>query len=155
MKTSKSGVIIAVVSISILIVSLAVMLMDVLIPWNFWAHPAINFLFCLFSGFGILALVLGIKRSSPVFYFISALLLGLAVFYAVFQYAAWWVALIITLVIWAIFSIISLVTAGNKTESIALNNSKDYKDYAQRKAEKQAENEKKETEPLPEIKSFK
>ena len=71
------------------------------------------------------------------------------------QYIIWWVALVILVVTVMIFPVISIIVCGNKTEDIALNKSEDYKNYEQRKAEKEAEEAAKEPEPLPEIKSFK
>ena len=47
------------------------------------------------------------------------------------------------------------MSAGNHTEEIALNKSPDYKNYEQRKAEREKAEAESEPEQLPEIKSFK
>lgn len=157
MKLSKKQFVIAIASIAILVASVAVLLLDALIPLGIWLHPALTFLFCLFTGFGALCLVLGFYDKSPWYFFLSSVLLGLAFIYAfscsIPKY--WWISLIIVIVIWAIFSVMSVMAAGNKTESIALNKSSDYKNYEQRKAEREQAEKNAEPEPLPEIKSFK
>ncbi len=157
MKISKKQKIVSVFSILIILISLAVMLCDFLIPLNFWTFPLLNFLFCLFVGFGLLGLGLGFVNRSPWYFFISSTLLGLALFYAIIQYVIWWICIVIFFVLLAVVAIVSFMTAGNKTEDVALNKSPEYKNYEQRRAEKleaeaKAEQEKEE---LPEIKSFK
>ena len=47
------------------------------------------------------------------------------------------------------------MSTGNKTESIALNDSPDYKNYKERREEKLKAEQEKGEEELPEIKSFK
>ena len=155
MKKLKSRTISAIISIFILLASLTVMLLDIFVPWRFWTHPILNFLFCIFAGFGVLNFVLGAIKKSPARFFLSALLIVPASFYAIIQYLYWWITLIIIVVIIALFPILSIITCVNKTENIALNKSEDYKNYEQRKAEKEAEEAAKDPEPLPEIKSFK
>lgn len=155
MKKLKSRTISAIISVFILLASLTVMLLDIFVPWRFWTHPILNFLFCLFAGFGVLNFVLAIMKKSPAYFFLSALLICPASFYVTMQYIIWWVALVILVVTVMIFPVISIIVCGNKTEDIALNKSEDYKNYEQRKAEKEAEEAAKEPEPLPEIKSFK
>ena len=152
MKKSKFVITIAVISVVILLISLTITLLDALIPWGLWVHPVLNFLFFNFVGFGIITAITAFKKSSPAYWSLSAIMLGLCCFYVVMQYTFWWIALIATIVLWLVFTIISVVVFGNKTEEIALNKSSDYKDYEQRKKEKE---ENKEKEPLPEIKSFK
>ncbi len=155
MKKSKSRLVIGVAAIFILLVSLAVTLCDAFIPLNIWIHPVLTFIFCLFVGFGILCIFLGFARKSVWFFFLSAIMIGLAFLYAASMELEWWIGLIILVVIWAIFGIISIVYNGNRTEDIALNKSPDYKDYEQRKAEKEAAEKNEEPKELPKIKSFK
>lgn len=143
------------ISIAIILVSLAVMLVDVFVPLSLWTHPILNFAFCIFVGFGVLALMLGVKEKSPWYFFLAAWLLGLAVFYLIIQYAKWWIALIILICILAVLGILSVIIAGHKTEDIALNKSPDYKNYEQRREEKLQEEKLSTPEELPEIKSFK
>lgn len=151
---SKKNLLLGVSVLTVLTLSLVFMLLDALIPLNIWTHPALNFLFALCIGFGIMTLVLAFIKKSPWFFFLSATLLGLAFFYVLMQYITWWIVLIILVVVLAIFAVVSFIISGNQTEDIALNKSQDYKNYEQRKAEeqkKQSEEEK----PLPKIKSFK
>ena len=156
MKTKKN-LILAVLSICILALALTFALVDALVPLNVWTHPLLNFLFCAAVGFGIIAIYLGFAKSSPWYFFLSAVLLGLAFFYVLVQYISWWICLLIVVVVWVIFGIMSFMRAGNQTEDIALNKSPDYKTFEQRKAEEAAKKaeEKKAEKPLPEIKSFK
>ena len=155
MKISKKQLLISVVSLAILVVSILFLLLDVLLPIGLWMHPALNFLFVNFVGFGVLTLVLGFSRKSPWYFFLSGLLIGLAVVYALIQYVEWWAAILIAVAIWIVFAIISFIKAGNKTEEIAMNTSSDYKNYEQRKAEKEAAEADKVPEELPKLKSFK
>ncbi len=155
MKITKKQLILSIASIAILLISLAVMLCDFLVPLNIWIFPVLTFLFCLFIGFGIMSLILGFYYRSPWYFFLSAILLGLALFYAVIQYVTWWICLVVLLVLWAIVAIVSYMSSGNKTEDIALNKSPEYKNYNQRKAEKLKAEAEKEPDEMPEIKSFK
>ncbi|MBP5466897.1 MAG: hypothetical protein J6Y43_04990 [Clostridia bacterium] len=156
MKTKKN-LVLAVLSVCILALSLAFALVDALVPLEVWTHPLLNFLFCVLLGFGIMTVYLGFAKSSPWYFFLSSIMLGLAFFYALVQYVPWWICLLIVIVVWAIFGIMSFMKAGNQTEDIALNKSPDYKTFEQRKAEEAAAKaeEKKNAKPLPEIKSFK
>ena len=153
MKTSKR-VFLGVIAIVIVSAALVFALLDALIPLNIWTHPVLNFLFAICAGFGIMALAFGFKKSSPWYFFLSSILLGLAFFYVLMQYVLWWICLIIVVVVWTIFGIVSFMSAGNQTEDIALNKSPDYKTFEQRKAEK-ANQEPEGKKELPKIKSFK
>lgn len=155
---SKKNLSLGITSVCILLASLAFAIVDAVCSLNIWTHPVLNFLFGIFFGFGIVALVLGFKKASPWFFFVSVLLLDPALFYVVVQYLEpWWLCVLIFGVILAIFAIVSLMVAGNKTEEIALNKSPDYKTFEERKAEEKekAAAEEKSEKPLPEIKSFK
>ena len=135
MKITKKQLAVSLYSILVIIVALAFALCDFLIPLNIWTHPALNFLFVLCIGFGILTIVFGTVKGSPWYFFLSSILFGLALIYVLLQYIPWWIGLIITVSIWIIFAIISFISSGNKTENIALNESDEYKTYAQRKSE--------------------
>ena len=156
MKT-KRNLLLGIISICILVLSLAFALVDAIVPLNLWTHPVLNFLFGIFVGFGIMTLVLAFRKALPWFFFVSAILLSLAGLYVVCQYFVWWICIIIIVVFLAIFAVVSLMTAGNMTENIALNKSPDYKTFEQRKAEEKekASGEEKTEKPLPKIKSFK
>ncbi|MBE5734068.1 MAG: hypothetical protein E7347_03345 [Clostridiales bacterium] len=155
MKNKTKKLVIPVLSILILIASLAVMLCDIFIPLNFWTHPVLNFLFCLAIGYGVICISLGFIKTSAWYFFISAVLFGLALVYALMQYITWWIGLIIVGVILVIFAILSIISNGSKTEDIAINKSPDYKNYFQRKEEKEKQEAETQPEKLPEIKSFK
>ena len=67
----------------------------------------------------------------------------------------WWIGVVVMAVVLMFMAIFSLMLNGNKTESIAENNSKDYKTYSERKEEKKILEESQEEAELPQIKSFK
>ncbi|MBE7089903.1 MAG: hypothetical protein E7362_03765 [Clostridiales bacterium] len=154
---SKNRKILGISSIAIFVVALAVMLMDWFIPLNLLFHPAANFAAILFLGFGIMTLVLAFRNKSPWFLFLSAILVGLCLLYVLLYVLLpdWWIAVVVVVAVWAIYAILSVTLFGNKTEAIALNKSPEYKNYEQRKAEKEEAEANKEEEPLPELKSFK
>ena len=154
MKLSKNGIIVSVVSIVILLVSLVLTLLDVFVPLDLWTHPILTFLFCIFSGFGLLCLVLGYSKKTAWYVFLGAILFSLAVLYVLLHYVFVWLAILICVVMVAILSVCNLIRSGSKTE-FALNESESYQDYKQRKAEKKALQEQEAKEELPEIKSFK
>lgn len=153
MKNQKK-LIVPILSIAILLVSLAIMLCDILVPLSIWVHPVLTFLFCAFIGFGTLSFALGFIKKSPWFFFVGAILVGLALIYALSNYIAWWITLIVVVVIWIVFAILSFMSCGS-VEDIAKNNNPEYKTYEQRKAENVENNNKKEEKELPKIKSFK
>ena len=157
MKLTKKRLAVSIAAIAILVVSLAVALCDALIPLDIWVHPILTFLFCIFVGFGVMCLVFGFTKKSPWYFFLSAIFLGLAFVYAFCCSVPdfWWISLIVVAVIWAIFAILSFMSSGSHSEDIALNKSPDYKNYEQRKADRERAESEKQPEPLPEIKSFK
>ena len=142
MKVNKKQLTVAILSIAILLAGIVVLILQYALPFAFMTHPILNMLFIYAICFGIMACVFGITKKSPWYYFLSAILLSLAIIY---------VFVLFDLIV-AIFSYIS---AGNKTESIALNDSPDYKNYEQRKAEKETKEAAEEKPELPKIKSFK
>ena len=154
---SKNKKILGVCSIAIFVVALAFMFIDWFAPLNLLVHPALNFVAILFLGFGIMTLVLALKGKSPWFLFLSAVLIGLFLLYILLDvlWPDWWIAVVVTVAVWAIYAILSITLFGNKTEAIALNKSPEYKNYEQRKLEKEEAEATKEEEPLPELKSFK
>lgn len=155
MKISKKQLFVSIASIVVVLISLAVLLCDYLIPIRFWTHPMLNFLFSLFLGFGIIAFILGLTNKSPWYFFLCSFCVGLSLIYAMLQYLPWWIGLVVVGCAWFVLVMISLITSGNKTEAIALNKQSDYKDYNQRKAENFTEEQNKPQEELPEIKTFK
>ena len=165
MKISKKQMCISIASICVLLVATVVMVLDFVIPLNFWVHPVLTFFFIAFAGFGIMCVIVGVTTKSTAYYCVGGVLLTLALFYMLFciiftaglgLVVALPVAIIVPLVILAIILIVAFMQNGNKTEAIALNREgSDYKDYKERRAEKQALEAEKEPEEMPEIKSFK
>lgn len=153
MKTSKNRVILGITSIIIFVLATVLMIVDWAVPLNLFTHPVLNFVAVLFLGFGIISLVLSLKKKLVWFLFLSAILIGFFALYILLNVLdAWWIALVIMVAIWAVFAIISVMVFGNITENISINKSPDYKTYHERKAEQKEETEE---ETLPEIKSFK
>lgn len=150
---SKTSLIYGICSLVVVLLSFAFALLDAIIPLDIWVHPILNFLFGIFFGFGVMAFIMAILKKSAWFFFVSSILLGLAAIYVLIGFSVvWWACIISVIVLLAVFAILSVMIAGNMTESVALNNSPDYKTFEQRKAE---EKEEKEEKPLPELKSFK
>lgn len=154
MNITKSKAYLSIVSIGILLVSLAILIVDVVVPLNFWTHAVLNFLFCLFTGFGFLSLFVGFKNKSAWFIFVGAVLIAMAMFYMFIQYLFWWVALVIAVVFLSITSILDFMFLTNITEQVD-NDNPEYKNYEQRMAEKIEAEKNQDSEELPQIKSFK
>ena len=158
MKITKSQKIIAFSAIALLLVSLALMFVDIFVPeFKFGYHPILTFLFCNFVGLGIICLTLGVLKKSSFYFFLSAILLGLSIFYVfiILSLKYWWAGVIVLAAFWFIMSIFCFISGSNKTESIALNDRPDYKNYEQRKAEKEAKKAEEKEKELPKLKSFK
>ncbi len=152
MKVAKNKIFYGIISIFILLVSLTFSIVDFIVPLNFWTHPVLNFAFLICLGFGLFGIIYGLKNKASMFVLAGAFLLGLASYYAFFQYLGWFMPLIIVFTIWAIFAIIGYVRIGIIAEQ-ALNDSPEYK--ADLIKNGIGLNGDAETEELPEIKSFK
>ena len=154
MKITKKQLAITCVSALVLILALLFMILDfckVVKFWDYAWHPILTFLLFVFLGFGVICFTLGISKKSPFYFMLSAVLIGLGLFGIIMHYIIWWICLIAVVVLWIIVALVSFISAGNKTESISLNASPDYKNYKERRAEEIETPE----EELPEIKSFK
>ncbi len=155
MKNLSKNTIIYIVMLCIVLSSLALLIVDVTASLSFGIHPAVNFAFFLTVDFGALCLVLGFLNKSPWFFFLSSPLLSLSLTYIlVCCELVWWLVLILAIFLFVIICLLSLIVAGNKTENIALNKSPEYKNYVDRKAEKEQAEAEEAKEELPEIKSF-
>ena len=151
MKITKNGKILALSSLVVVALSFVMCLIDATTSFNFGIHPILTFLFSNFVGFGVICFVLGLFRKSSFQFFLSAILLGLSLVYVFILYVSpWWLIFVVLFVLFFVIAMVSYLTGSNKTE-IALNDSPDYKNYKERKAEKKEELK----EELPEIKSFK
>jgi protein-S-isoprenylcysteine O-methyltransferase Ste14 len=94
---------------------------------------------------------LAFLKKSPWYFFLSAILFGLSALYLLLSLVKpWWISIIVLLVLFGIFAVLSYIRCGNKTEDIALNKSEDYKNYKDRKNEDLEEKEE-----IPQLKSFK
>ena len=153
MKTRR--LIVGIISIAIILVSLALVLVDIFIPVKIFSHTVLNLVLFMPTGFGLLCFVLALIDKSPWYFFLSAVLLGVALFYLLLHYIFWWLSLIFAVLLISIIANLSIIFVGYKTEDIALNKSPDYKDYKQRKEEKLMAEKEEKVEELPEIKSFK
>lgn len=156
MKSNKKQLIIVLLSILICIVAFTFCILDFtgsVVIWGYLWHPILTFFLIVCVGFGVICFVLGVLDKLPWFYFLASVLLGLSVVGILIHYVPWWICLIAIVVVWIITALICLVSAGNHTESIALNDKPDYKNYKERRAEKLEAEDK--DEDIPEIKSFK
>ena len=113
--------------------ALAFSLCDYLLPLRLWTHPALNFLFVIFLGFGVSSLIRALIKKAPIFFFLTALFFAPSLFYILIQYLAWWICIICVVVLCSIIATLSYIVCGNVTESVALNEKADYKNYKQRK----------------------
>ena len=162
MKNSPKKVVIGVSSIVILVLALVFAIVNGIQPVDVWGHAqpigfgwhVLDFLLVLCIGFGVLCAVLGFSGKSAWYVFLSTGLLTLGLLYLLLYLVFWWIAIIILFVFVAVMCILYVTICGSKTE-FAVNKDPDYKNYEQRKAEKDALEASKPEEELPEIKSFK
>lgn len=143
--------------IAIIVLSVAFMIVNYLSFPDFLVHPVLNAIAFLLIAFTILAYVKAISAKAPVYFMLGGIMLGFVILYVLIAALPklWWIAIVVTIAVWAITALLSYIISGNKTEEIALNKSPDYKNYEERMKEKYAEAEKKDNKELPEIKSFK
>lgn len=156
MKKLGKNTLLYIISICIFVVALVMAIVDFAVPLNLWIHPLLNFLFFIALGFGIMCFALGFIKKSPWYFFLSAMLLAISLVYVLIGFkVVWYIVVISVVALLLVIMSLSFITAGNKTEDIALNKSEDYKNYEQRKAEKEQAVAVQEQEELPQIKSFK
>lgn len=149
-----------------ILVSCAVMLLGVVLTvlrWQiegflpFFSHPIWALFLVVTLGLGVMYTVFAFLSKTPVNFFIAGICLAAALAYILGEASLdWWLVLIIVVVLLIIVSMLSIFVNDNKTESSALNEQPDYKNYQERNQERE-EKEKVEQENtvLPEIKSFK
>ena len=152
--SQKIYLIIALISV---ILSVAFMVVNYLVFPLFLVHPVLNAIALLSLILSITSFVVAIKNKAPVYFMLGGFLLSLVTLYLLLALVIelWWIAVVCTVAVLVVTMLLSYIVAGNKTEDIALNKSPEYKNYEQRKAEKEALEKGKEPEELPEIKSFK
>ena len=122
MKLTKSQTVVAIVSILIFLISMAVALVSGLVEsLKFWS-PFLNFFFSAFLGFSVLCYFIAFLRGKPFYFFLAALLLILCVIYAFIMLSVpWWAVLIVCITIAAVSALLSFIISGDNTEGIALN----------------------------------
>ncbi len=150
MKKSKSKLINMVLSVAIIVFSLAFCIIDFSANLDVWTHPILNFLFGIFLGFGLLFTIGGFCSKSTLNVMLGTIMLSLAIVYLTIQYLPWYIALICSVCYALCISIVSNTLFGNKTD-LADNSSSDYKSIM----DKQEQGVEKEEVELPKIKSFK
>ncbi len=158
MKISKKQLAYALSTLAVFLIALILTVLEWCKIFTLCSHPVFMFFLVVSAGLGVLATVRAFTEKSPFFFFLAAVLFMYLVSYCLadFVHMIWWLIAIVAIVIAVVFVVFSFITAGNKTEQIALNKSPDYKNYEQRRAERE-EKEKTEEENYvpPEIKSFK
>lgn len=124
---------------------------------DFYTYPSLFSFALFFSLFGVSYLVIAILKKDAISYFVSAfsLVVGLVLFLCTAKISAW-IIVAVAVVLLIVAFLLGMVFSAEKLTApmIAKNESDDYKDYKQRKAEAEKNEEKKEEE-LPEIKSYK
>lgn len=147
----KQTKVLAFISLCILVLSTAFLLVNEFVFKDFLVHPILNFLVFNALSFGALCIVLAFLKKSPWYFFLSAILFTLFALYLLLVLVdPWWISIIAVFVLFGVFTALSYMRCGNKTEDIALNKSDDYKNYKEREKEKVEEKEE-----IPELKSFK
>ncbi len=127
--------------------------------WEIAVHPILTFFLLLFTGISLTFLVNGLVSKYSWHTFCGGGLFFICLVYALIDVFSlkWWIIVITSVSFVIILFALSVFTAGNKTEDIALNNHTEYKDYKTRYAEKEEQdriNEENQGE-MPTIKSFK
>ncbi len=148
MSKKKNRLVNGIVSILILIVSLALMIIDFVSPTvNILLHPVLTFLLGICVGFGVFYILLGLLRKSAFYTLGGAFCFGLALLYVLSCLLVWWIGLIVVIVFWLVMGIVNTIVNGNSADDCAMNKEGDgYKPYAERiseNAEKENDSENK------------
>ncbi len=158
MKISKKQFAYAIATLAVFVLALVLTILEWSKVFIVCSHPIFMFFLVVSAGLGILATVRAFLDKSPFFFFLGAILFMYLTSYCLadFAHMVWWLIVIVAVVVAMLFFVLSFIFAGNRTENIALNKSPDYKNYEQRRLERDAK-EKAEEESYvpPEIKSFK
>lgn len=157
MKQNNSQKTYLIISLISVVLSVAFMVVNYLAFPSFLVHPVLNSVALLTIIFSATSFVAAVKEKAPIYFMIGGVLLSLFVLYILLALVieAWWIAVVCAIAVLVVSMLLSYIIAGNKTESIALNKSQDYKNYIQRKEEKEKAEENKEKQEFPQIKSFK
>ena len=126
MKLTKGQKIVAIVSLAILIFSTVIALMSGLVEgFKFWI-PILNFFFFFLLGLSVVSYVLGFVTAKTQYFFFGFVLLLPCLLYACIMCALpWWAILIICFAAAGISALLSLLFAGNMTESVVTDRNRD------------------------------
>lgn len=139
MDRKKNRLVNGIVSILILIISLALMIVDFVSPSiNILLHPVLTFLLCVLVGFGVFFIVSGLIKKSAFSTLGGSFCFGLALLYVLSCLLVWWIGLIVTVTFWLVMCIVSTMINGNSADDCAMNKEGDgYRTYEARKQDKE------------------
>lgn len=125
---------------------------------NFYTYPSLFSFALFFSLFGVSYLVITILKKDAISYYASALsiVIGLVLFLITAKVNVWIIIAVAVVLLIAAF-LLGMVFSAEKLTApmIAKNETDDYKNYKERRAEAEKNKEEKKEEELPEIKSYK
>ncbi len=125
---------------------------------NFYTYPSLFSFALFFSLFGVSYLVITILKKDAIAYYASALsiVIGLVLFLITAKVNAW-IIIAVAVVLLIVAFLLGMVFSAEKLTApmIAKNETDDYKNYKERRAEAEKNKEEKKEEELPEIKSYK
>lgn len=125
---------------------------------NFYTYPSLFSFALFFSLFGVSYLVITILKKDAISYYASALsiVVGLVLFLITAKVNAW-IIIAVAVVLLIVAFLLGMVFSAEKLTApmIAKNETDDYKNYEERRAEAEKNKAEKPEEELPEIKSYK
>lgn len=125
---------------------------------NFYTYPSLFSFALFFSLFGVSYLVITILKKDAIAYYASALsiVIGLVLFLITAKVNVW-IIIAVAVVLLIVAFLLGMVFSAEKLTApmIAKNETDDYKNYKERRAEAEKNKEEKKEEELPEIKSYK
>ena len=109
--------------IAIIVLSVAFMIINLFAFEDFLVHPVLNAVALAALSFAVVSFVKAFSAKAPVFFMLGGILTGLVVLYVLLALIKdyWWVAVVITIALWFITALLSMIIVGNKTEEISLN----------------------------------
>lgn len=155
MKNKKINLIVSICIVLVSIVPMILQIVGVLSLWNTFSHPVLTYFLTVLALFGVYGYVVFAVRKSAVGGLFGAILLSVFSVLVLVHYSFWWIVFVIVPVICLVTGMLGYLLRGDKTEKIALNANTDYKDYNQRKAEREAVEKNEEKKEVPTLKSFK
>lgn len=137
--------------------ALTLAIIDGIEEYAITSHPVLTFFFILVAGIAVSLLLSFLAFRNTWHGFLGFIVAFFALLYAFIDVIKleWWIILISMIAYIFVASAVVILFNGNKTEDLALNEHKEYKNYKERQAEKEALEAEQSVEPLPEIKTFK